>query len=143
MNGLLTAFKKAFDFVLQARRDGGFSDFRAEMNGIANADFDSSRAEPAALAGFEFAQAANGDGEHEHTALFCEQADTGPKTSQLAFGRAGAFRKDEDAVAVVHGIASVRKACLKIALARQREDVEERGNEPVSGRAKEIDALAP
>ena len=116
---------------------------RAEMDGVADADLDGTGAEPAALAGFELAEAADGDRKHGHRALFGKEANAGTEARELAFSGSRAFREDEDAVTVVHSLACVGEAGLEVALAGQREDVEERGDEPIGGWAKDVEALVP
>ena len=114
---------------MEAGGDLGFGGFGCEADGLAYADVELAGAEPAAAAGFHFAQAAEGDRQNGGVGLADEEPDAGAERRELAGGGAGAFRKNEDVIAAVEGLAGVGEAALEVAQAGEREDVEERSDE--------------
>ena len=110
------------------------------MHGFAHHDFDGAGAEPVALAGLQLAEATDRDGQHVGSALLCEQANAGTERRELSFCRTRAFREDEHVEAAVHGAAGMSKAGLEIAAARQREHIEERGEQKVIKRTGKEEA---
>jgi hypothetical protein len=75
-----------FYFGVEAGGDGGFGCVGGEVDGLAYADLKGAGAEPAAFAGFEFAEAAERDGEDRDRGLLDEQADAGTEGGESAVG---------------------------------------------------------
>jgi hypothetical protein len=75
-----------FDFGVEAGGDGGFGCVRREEDGLAYADLKGAGAEPATLAGFEFAETTECHGEDRDGGLLDEQAYAGTEGGESAVG---------------------------------------------------------
>jgi len=118
---------------VEAGGNGGFGFVGGEMDRLADAYLEGTRAKPAIFAGFEFSQALNSHGQDGCLRLLYQEADSWAERGESAFFRTGSFGEDYDMEAIVERVAGVGEAALEVAKAREGKDVEEGGEEEPGG----------
>ncbi len=120
-----TSLREVLNRLLQGPRDFLGVGFWGELHGLADAYLNlSGRGEllPGAL---DFKQTLDPHRQDWDAQIVSEQAHTGTERAELAVFGVFSFRKDEHAVAAIHGLSGVGKALAEAGLARQREQVEQ------------------
>src|SRR5207237_3842322 len=98
---------------------------RIKLHRRSNSHADLSRRSKSLAGILDFEQAVDAHGNDWNAQIICQQTDAGTKRPQIAIRRVMAFRKNQHAVTLVHGVPGIGKAFSEARLARKREKIEQ------------------